>query len=216
MHDPSRSQLGNAQRDWLFGALDGSDATWRLLANSSVMGQTWSPGISEDLRPGLRALKLISADASPDPDQWDGYPVERDLLLQHLGGGNSVVLSGDVHVALALELRRDGAEPGSAPLAAEFVTASLTSQNLDDKKGWGYRVGSLPTERALMDLLPGVRWCDLDSHGYMIVDVTPETVTAEWWFVDGVLAPTSSERLGRRALVHRGDPTIQFDDASAA
>ncbi len=41
------------------------------------------------------------------------------------------MLSGDVHVALAIEL--------DEKRTPEFVTASLTSQNLDDKTGWGYR-----------------------------------------------------------------------------
>lgn len=172
------------------------------------MGQTWAAGISPEVRSGLRALKLINADAGPDPDQWDGYPVERDLLLRRLAGRDAVLLSGDVHVALANELRRDGADPASDPVAVEFVTASLTSQNLDDKMGWGYRSGSLDVEKQLLRLLPHIRWCDLDSHGYLIVDVRPERIVVEWWFVDGVLQRSIGEHLEQRVTVPFGSSRI--------
>jgi alkaline phosphatase D len=214
MGDPARSQLGGAQRDWLFDALDGSTARWRVLANSSVMARTWATGLSAEAKSGLRALKLISADAGPDPDQWDGYPVERDLLLRRLAARDAVVLSGDVHVAMANELRPSTADPASDPVAIEFVTASLTSQNLDDKMGWGYRAGSLPVERQMTERLPHVRWCDLDSHGYMVVDVAPERIVNEWWFVDGVLERSPRERLGRRVTVGSGSSRILAADAA--
>ena len=126
------------QRDWLFNGIDSSTGRWRILANSSVMSQTWAPGMPEDLQPGLLSLKLISAKGGPDHDQWDGYPVERAALLGHIAGRDTIVLSGDVHVGMAVEMSVDG-QSSEEPIAAEFVTTSLTSQNLDDKKGWGYR-----------------------------------------------------------------------------
>lgn len=211
MFDPSRSQLGHAQREWLFEELDRSTARWRLLGNGSVISQTWTPDISEHLRPGLRSLKLIAADGGPDPDQWDGYPVEREQLLRRLAGRDVVVLSGDVHVGMAIELKHE-ARSAKPAVAAEFVTASLTSQNLDDKMGWGYRSGSLEVERELMAALPSIRWCDLDSHGYMVVDVTAERVQVEHWFVDEILQRTSGERLAARWQVRPGSPHIERVD----
>jgi len=206
MYDPARSQLGQEQRDWLFDGLDRSTATWRLLANGSILGRTWAPNASEELAFALHKLKLTANDGGPDPDQWDGYPAERDALLSHLDGRNAIVLSGDVHVAMALQLERESA-PGKS-VGAEFVTASLTSQNLDDKTGWGYRTKSLEAERELMDVLPNVRLCDMDSHGYMLIDVTPERVRVEWWFVDGVLERTPGERLAYAIEVPTGSQEI--------
>ncbi len=208
MSDPARSQLGAAQRQWLFDGIEASRARWLLLANTSVMSHTWAADISAELLPGLRSLKLVSADGGPDPDQWDGYPHEREQLLKRLEPRDTVVLSGDVHVAMAIEL---AIKPGAdePPVAAEFVTASLTSQNLDEKQGWGYRSGSLPTEAALRDLLPALRWCDLDSHGYMVVDVSVDRVQVEHWFVDGVLARSPNERLGARWVVRPGSSRIE-------
>ena len=93
-------------------------------------------------------------------------------------------------------------------MAVEFVTASLTSQNLDDKTGWGYRTKSVEAEAQLMQALPNVRFCDMDSHGYMVVDVTPERVRVEWWFVDGVLERTPVERLAYSVEVPSGSHSM--------
>lgn len=206
LNDAARSQLGAEQRQWLFDGLARSKSAWRLMANSSVLSRTWTPGIPADLRESLRLLKLVNADGGPDPDQWDGYPVERNLLLDHLDGRNVIVLSGDVHVAMAIELEHED-RPGQ-PIATEFVTASLTSQNLDDKTGWGYRTRSIDVEKELVSLLSNILWCDMDSHGYMIVDVTRERVRVEFWFVDGILERTAKERLGGAMEVTSGSQRI--------
>ncbi len=194
MNDATRSQLGAEQRHWLFDGLDSSTAPWRVLANGSILARTWAPDLPEELRFALQKLKLTGADGGPDPDQWDGYPVEREALLDHIDSRNAIVLSGDVHVAFAVDLERQD-KPGQ-PVAVEFVTASLTSQNLDDKTGWGYRTRSVEAEKQLLAALPNFHFCDMDSHGYMVIDVTPERVRVEWWFVDGVLERTAGERLG--------------------
>ncbi len=77
----------------------------------------------------------------PDPDQWDGYPAERDAILEAFGdAGDVVVLSGDVHIGLAMDLPRDRHDDRA--VAVEFVTTSLTSQNVDDKMGWEPRTGA--------------------------------------------------------------------------
>jgi alkaline phosphatase D len=208
MNDPSRTQLGLEQREWLLDELDGSTARWRLLANSSAMGQTWSPQIPEPMRATIGTLKLASSEGTgPDPDQWDGYPAERATVLRHVrdqGIDNLVVLSGDVHVALAMELHEDSFS-GSAPVAVEFVTASLTSPNLDDKMGWPRRdERSLAVERELMKVLPHWKWCDLDDHGSVVVDVTADRVVAEWWFVPTVLERVPGEESGARWMVDHG------------
>jgi alkaline phosphatase D len=205
--DPARSQLGKEQRNWLFEGLAQSRARWRLLANSSILGRTWAPTMPAELHEGLSYLKLIhKSGTGPDADQWEGYPYERDLLIGHLDRENTAVLSGDIHVGMALELERDSA-PGQS-IAPEFVTASLTSQNLDDKAGWGYRTKSPLVERQFLEARPNVRWCDMDSHGYMLADLTQDRLRIEWWFVDTVLSRTPNERLAASAEVAAGSPEI--------
>jgi alkaline phosphatase D len=213
MSDPARTALGPDQREWLFGAIDDSRATWRVLANPSVMSQTWNPALPEDVRPGLTKVKLLADDMQgPDFDQWDGYPAERDAFFRHVIErriDNLVVLSGDVHVSLAIELHRDPFDTTDAPLAVEIVTPSLTSQNLDDKMGWARRAeGSQVIERRALEFFPHWQWCDLDSHGYVVIDITPERVTADFWHLDTVLARSPNEALASSWTVDHGVPRL--------
>lgn len=212
MFDPERSALGEEQRTWLLQEFDTSKAQWKLLANPSVMATTWSKDFPQEIKQALLKLKLIDVDGiGPDYDQWDGYPVERDLLLSHWRDNdinNVVVLSGDVHVGLAIELKRDAFDHTEEPIAVEFVTCSLTSQNLDDKMGWATRTKSIPIEQEVMKAFPHIRWCDFDSHGYIIIDVKPEQVTAQWWAVDTVLRPSNAETLMGSWMVESGKPKL--------
>jgi alkaline phosphatase D len=208
MYDAERTQLGTEQREWLLGALDTSDARWRLIGNASVMSHTWAEHLPETIRPALHTLRLLGEEGSgPDPDQWDGYPAERATLLRHLREHemtNVVVLSGDVHVAIVAELHEEPAA-GEAPVAVELVTSSLTSMNIDDKLGWPRRdERSLALEREAVATLPHWKWCEFDSNGYLVVDVDRERLEAEWWFVDTVLEPSSHEELGARWSVAHG------------
>ena len=192
--DPSRTMLGAVQREWLLGELASSQARWRLLANPSPLAATWSDALPAFTRKPLATVKLIAPDGNgPDPDQWDGYAVERDTVIAALPP-DTVVLTGDVHISLAMEL----------PTGAEFCTASLTSQNVDDKMGWPPRTESVAIEEAYVAALAHVRWCELDSNGYVVVDVTPDRVVAEWWHVDTVLRPSSGERCAARWVIRHG------------
>ena len=180
-----RTALGPDQKAWLYEALRASTARWRLLGNPSVMSRTWNDSLPAFAREALVKVKLIDTDGTgPDYDQWDGYPHERRELLDvisKLPEANVVVLSGDVHVGLAGELAETPAEP---PVAVEFVNTSLTSQNLDDKMGWGLRTESLKVEKTLLEGMPHLRYIDLDSHGYSVVDLDAERLRFEWWTVE--------------------------------
>ena len=214
MSDPARTALGAEQREWLFAELAASRAQWRLLANPSVMGQTWNPVVPDDVRNGLRKVKLIADDMQgPDFDQWDGYPAERDALFDHVIDhemNNLVVLSGDVHVSVALELHRHPFDHTDRPLAIEFVTPSLTSQNLDDKMGWArHAADSRTIEQRAVEFLPHWEWVDLDSHGYVVVDVTPERLIAEWWHLDTVRERSPIEELAAAFSVTRGTARLE-------
>jgi alkaline phosphatase D len=211
MGNPERTALGVAQWSWLVDAIDGSTASWRLLANPSVVGQTWHPGLPDDVRPALRKVKLIADDEQgPDWDQWDGYPAERDAFFAHVIEqriDNLVVLSGDVHVSLVIELHRDPFDAEAPPLAVEIVTPSLTSQNLDDKMGWPRRDEQSQTaERRALEFFPHWKWVDLDSHGYVIIDLTPDRLAAEYWHLDTVLERTPNEERAAVWAVDRGTP----------
>jgi alkaline phosphatase D len=118
---------------------------------------------------------------------------------------STVVLSGDVHVAIGAELAEDPSQP---PIAVEFVNTSLTSQNLDDKMGWPIRTESLTLEAALLEGMPHFKYVDLDSHGYSIVDVDRERLRFEWWTVEGLDERTTGQTMSAALAVRHGVPRI--------
>ena len=56
-----------------------------------------------------------------------------------------------------------------------------------------------------MESLPHMPWCDLDSHGYVVVDVRPERVLAQWWLVDAIHTASAGELLGAAWKLETGE-----------
>jgi len=206
MNDAGRSMLGGEQRDWLLGGLDSSSSAWRLVGSPSIMHRTWCQEPNELLRTALLKLKLMDEDGQgPDEDQWDGYPAERETLLRKFESlDDVVVLSADIHVSVASQLARTG-----TPVAVEITAPSLTSQNLDEKLKIAARDEAIAaSERAFVEALDHVAWCEFSGHGYVVCDVDRDRVRAEWWLVDGVLEPLSGEGMAAAYEVRRGSPEL--------
>jgi alkaline phosphatase D len=207
MSEPGRSMLGDEQREWLLGELDASTAAWRLVGSPSIVHRTWVDDAGEPLTTALLKLKLCDEDAEgPDEDQWDGYPAERALLLERFAAlDDVVVLSSDIHVCVASELRGDDGTPASV----EFTTPSLTSQNLDEKLKVEPRADVIAdSERAFVAALDHVHWCDFSGHGYAVIDVDADRVRAEWWLVDTIMERSGGERQAAAFEVARGHKTL--------
>jgi alkaline phosphatase D len=213
VEDEGRTLLGDDQFAWLTERLTGSTATWRLIGQQVMIAQVESDLLPEDLGDPLGELGVLTKrDHGPEPDQWDGYPAERRRLLHDVtdhGVRDVVFVSGDVHSAWACDLRLAPHDDADAAVAVEFCTTSVTSENLDDHTGWGYRTKSPEIERQLIDANPHIHWAELDSHGYMLVDVTPDRVEARWQFVDTLLRPSEGIREGGAWAVRRGTHTLE-------
>ena len=115
-----------------------------------------------------------------------------------------MVLTGDLHASLASDLSEDPYDPLLPPVAVEVVTPSVTSSNFDEGFGTPPRTTSLAVEAALRAQNPNLRYAELDSNGWVLLDVTAERVQAEWWFVDTVLQPSQEQRLDTTLQVLRG------------
>jgi alkaline phosphatase D len=206
MDDPGRTMLGREQREWLMGALESSTAGWRLVGSPSIMHRTWCRDPSDLLRTALLKLKLMDEDGEgPDEDQWDGYPVERELMLRKFEAlEDVVVLSADIHVSVASQLAHNG-----APVGVEITAPSLTSQNLDEKLELDPRDERISAaERAFVEALDHVEWCEFAGHGYVVCDVDSDRLRAEWWLVDGVLEPLAGQSMAAAFEVRRGSPAL--------
>ena len=218
LSEPNRTMLGAEQRDWLLRELKTSEAAWRIVGTPSIFTRTWCDQAEEPLRTALEKLKLIDEDGDgPDQDQWDGYPAERARLTGHLRDQaieDVVFLSADIHVSVAAVVDD---VPTGQPVAVELTSPSLTSQNLDEKLGVGPRhPWIVSSEQAYVAAHDHVRWCEMASHGYVVIDVDAERLRAEWWHVDTVLERSRSASLAAAFEAPRGEPRLRHGDAVVA
>ena len=178
LHDPSRSLLGEQQRAWAHERVADRSRTWTLLTSQVVVSEMHLPVAGRrTLGRALPAGYTVVDGHAICTDEWDGYPAERDALTAAIRrrGGGVVVLSGDVHSSWAFV----GPCDADGPVAVELTCPATSSAPM----GRTLPVGGRFVER-LLDDFHHVRWVEIESHGYVIVDVTSERVQGEWWFVD--------------------------------
>jgi alkaline phosphatase D len=211
MASPERTVLGDEQHHWLAEQLERSAAAWRIVANSVMVAPVFPP--PEDVARSLVDFGLLGKRCGPGPDRWDGYAADRDRLLACLrerGSENVVFLSGDVHTAWAIEVRRAAAVDRPEEAAGvEFVTPSVTSENLDEKMTYSPTSRVRRLERAVIDHNPQVRWADFDDHGYLVADINHDRVVAEWYFVADILHRCRGESLAAAWEVRAGERRLR-------
>src|SRR5918995_1751811 len=79
----NRTLLGREQVEWFEQEAGRVDSAWLLVANAVMMGQVRSDFMPEDLGNPLSELGVLTKrEHGPEPDQWDGYPVERRRVLE--------------------------------------------------------------------------------------------------------------------------------------
>jgi alkaline phosphatase D len=181
--DPRRNIIGTQQQRWLVDGLRGSTAQWKLIGQGVM------------LTPARAAVTPQGENVFFNPDQWDGYKPARDRLLSAIAAApavnNAVVLTGDIHSSWAADLPRDpfGGDynglTGDGSMAVEFIATSVTSPGFDDPDGQA-AVG-------LRFLNPQLKYVELTRNGYLLLDVTSERVSSEWWHVDGITTPGGGE-----------------------
>ncbi|GAA1796293.1 alkaline phosphatase [Planosporangium flavigriseum] len=113
-NSPNRTILGAEQRAWLLDGLRQSRATWQILPQGVFFAK-------RDITAG--PVETLGSDG------WDGYGYDRDSIRDTWAARrhNAVVLTGDVHMHFANEIKADFANPDSATVGVELVTTSVTS-----------------------------------------------------------------------------------------
>lgn len=216
INDEERQLLWTEQLDFLAEHLAASGAQWKLLGQQVMFGQLLLPSLPEaakllnvtveQIEAMLQSLPIVSSEKlTLNPDQWDGYRAERSRvfdLIESLQVDNAVVLTGDIHTSWSMDLARDPTNPldykprnGNGSLAVEFVATSVTSPGL-------------PAAQALVPLLlrsnPHIKYVDLAQKGYLLLDITPERVVGEHWYIDTIEQTSSVETLGNAMMVAAG------------
>jgi phosphodiesterase/alkaline phosphatase D-like protein len=181
--DPQRTMTGSDQENWLLNGLAGSDATWNVLAQQTIMAK-----FDYDVGDGVAI----------NSDQWDGYTASRQAILDGIAQhrpGNPVVLSGDWHSHWVNDILADFDNPDSEVLATEFVGTSISSDC-----GWDGGV------RAAWPVNPHVRYFDGRYRGYMQFDVTHDRWLATLRSVEDKTDPNSAVHTMAEYEVLAGQP----------
>lgn len=187
--DSSRTLLGAAQKDWLYNSLATADATWNVLAQQIMMAS-------------LRSRDENGNELWP-MDIWDGYPYERQELLQYMdevGTPNPVVLTGDIHSNWAADLKLDFDNLNSKTVGSEFVGTSITSGG-DGQDMTDYGADLLSNN-------PHVKFYNA-QRGYVKATLTPETWLSEYKVVDKVTEAGAPISVRKRFAVEAGRPGVQ-------
>ncbi|MBL4706619.1 MAG: alkaline phosphatase D family protein, partial [Flavobacteriales bacterium] len=185
-NDSTRRLLGQTQFDWLTNELDNSTAQWNVMGQQVMM-----------------APFLIFGNPANN-DQWDGYAWERGQLYQHLEDSNIqnfVVLTGDIHTSWANDLPGSGydASTGTGSMGVEFVVTSVTSPGAPIS----IPVSALQLENDHM------KFIDLTQHGYLILDINKQRTQGDWYFLNDITVPSTSEYYGDGWYVNDGETFIQ-------
>jgi alkaline phosphatase D len=184
LDDPTRSLLGDEQRDWLAGRLGDVTRRWTIVANGVVVNEIelpWPKPLAWMGRLMPSGYSILDGRVMHD-DQWDGYPAERRWLVERLRdraarGGRAVLLSGDVHSAWVFEGPID--ERSGAAVAVELTTPAVASAAMGRVQFPGvWRF----LDRAA-NSLDHVVWADVTHRGFAILEVTPDQVRSDVWFV---------------------------------
>ena len=163
--DESRTMIGEAQERWLFDELNASPATWNVIAQQTLFG---------DVTLGGAVLNY---------DQWDGYPVQRNRIVDRLASDSIqdvVVLTGDIHFAGTGIIRSGGRGTGT-PVAVEFVATSISS---------GGRID--PGVTAVVQAIPDIVDAELEHRGYILHTVTPTQWQAQYRMAETVKQPDAT------------------------
>jgi alkaline phosphatase D len=120
-------------------------------------------------------------------------------LLREKQGANPVVLTGDVHRAIALEVKEDWRESASRTLGVEFVSTSISSG--------GDGVAKPANQDALHADNPHMKFVG-EERGYTRHTVTPKTWTADYQVVERVTTQGAPVLTRRSFVVEAGKPGL--------
>ncbi|MFD6435239.1 alkaline phosphatase D family protein [Streptomyces venezuelae] len=212
--DPDRTITGRAQLDWLKSGLAASDAAWKLVGTSVMITPVAFGSLPAHLlKPLAELLGLPGEGLAINTDQWDGYTDDRKELIAHLRDNkihNTVFLTGDIHMAWANDVPVKAATyPFSASAATEFVVTSVSSDNIDDMLHVAPHTVSLVAAGALKAANRHVKWLDMDSHGYGVLDVTAERSQMDYYVVSDRTDPAATSSWARSYRTLNGTQKVE-------
>ncbi|SDP32329.1 alkaline phosphatase D [Klenkia soli] len=175
--DPGRHLPEPEQLRWLTDGITRSRKPWHLVGNQTVLTRLFAVP-----RVGVLGGQVYNA------DQWDGYQADQATLIAAMGRGGTdpVVLTGDIHSSWANDLPPafDVARYTAAPssVGVEFVCPSVTSNGFKESLG-NSAAAAVAATTAFQAANPWIRYLEGIGHGFAVLDVTPDRVQTDFWFI---------------------------------
>ncbi|KAA8884540.1 alkaline phosphatase [Nocardia colli] len=203
--NPARTITGKGQMDWLTAGLASAPVRWKLVGNSVMIAPLVFPPLEPATTAAITtALGVPQSGLTVNGDQWDGYTADRQRLFRAITEqqvSDVVFLTGDIHSSWAADLPIDTANYPAGPTAgAEFVVPSITSTSIGDM----LKLNSAPIAESIKGVNRHFRYVELDSHGYGVLEVTPEQTQMDWFYLIDVTDPNSAVRHATSLAVRSG------------
>ncbi|MGX1311794.1 alkaline phosphatase D [Streptomyces calvus] len=186
--DPSRTITGASQERWLLDGWHSSRALWNVVPQQVVFSQR---------RFELTTPSKLSMDA------WDGYRASRRRVLdgaKAAGIENLMVLTGDVHVGYAFDIKDDFDDPDSRTVGTEIVATSVTSgkDGAERPANWN----------TYMTANPHLKFYN-GQRGYVTVELGQEAARADFRTVPYVTRPGAPVTTAASFVTAVGEPGLR-------
>ena len=143
-----------------------------------------APALLTDAQKALLDTKL-NPKLGYNLDAWDGYPVEREIVLSTAAklGKKLVVLAGDTHNAWCSRLTL----VNGTVVGQEFGTSSVSSPGFEEY------LAALPpaqTKQIFEGVVNDLRYADTSRRGFLLMNFTPTEAKGTFCFVSTVKSRT--------------------------
>ncbi|MEW6635432.1 MAG: alkaline phosphatase D family protein [Actinomycetota bacterium] len=211
-----RTMLGATQKRYFLNKILNSSRRWKVWGNEVMFMQfKVANTYLGDLFPGL-PVPTGTDGVYVNLDQWDGYGAERAEITRRIrerSVENFVVLTGDIHSFIAGYVKQDYDNPLPTDRAGVcFVVGSVTSSNLQEIATFGRGGHAAPPVDDFTATVeasnPHIEFFDSSTHGYNLVEVTPEALTCTMKAVSTIRERRASLRTLKRFRVPSGQIRI--------
>ncbi|GLW50670.1 alkaline phosphatase [Streptomyces sp. NBRC 14336] len=185
--DPARTMTGRTQERWLLDGWRDSEAVWNVVPQQVVFSQ--------------RKFDVVEP-SRVSMDAWDGYRASRRRVLdgaRAAGVANLMVLTGDVHVGYAFDIKDDFDDPSSRVRGTEIVATSIASgrDGAERPANWDTYVAANPH----------LRFYD-GRRGYVTVTLDESVARADFRTVPYVTAPGAPISTAASFVTEAGEPGL--------